>query len=279
MVTGTLLQQQVSPCLVADGPRRGRSTSCGASRGIGGSGSGCLAGRGSWSGWGRRPPGAGGRLAGPARVTVVSAPAGSGKTVLLRSWIRAADLAGRAGWVATGPRDGWPGCGWRPCHWPGIRIRSGSRPGFPVWSGEILSELTGQAPAVARTGPRPLTDPLSESELRVLRYLPTNLTAPEIAGELSVSRTRSRPTCATCTQNSARIAGLRPLPAPATWACWRRPPSVASARAPMSAAPGGSPPPGQVARVSVRVRAERCNARRAVVTATAPPPGDPTAAP
>jgi LuxR family maltose regulon positive regulatory protein len=31
-------------------------------------------------------------------------------------------------------------------------------------------------------------EPLSESELRVLRYLPTNLTAPEIAGELSISR-------------------------------------------------------------------------------------------
>ena len=35
---------------------------------------------------------------------------------------------------------------------------------------------------------RRLTEPLSSSEIRVLRYLPTNLTAPEIAGELSVSR-------------------------------------------------------------------------------------------
>ena len=43
-----------------------------------------------------------GRLGGPARVTVVSAPAGSGKTVLLRSWIAAAGLAGRAAWVAAG---------------------------------------------------------------------------------------------------------------------------------------------------------------------------------
>jgi LuxR family maltose regulon positive regulatory protein len=32
------------------------------------------------------------------------------------------------------------------------------------------------------------TEPLSTSELRVLRYLPTNLTAPEIADELRVSR-------------------------------------------------------------------------------------------
>ena len=32
-----------------------------------------------------------------------------------------------------------------------------------------------------------LTEPLSQSEIRVLRYLPTNLSAPEIARELSVS--------------------------------------------------------------------------------------------
>ena len=33
----------------------------------------------------------------------------------------------------------------------------------------------------------PLLEPLSGSEARVLRYLPTNLSAPEIARELSVS--------------------------------------------------------------------------------------------
>ena len=53
---------------------------------------------------------------------------------------------------------------------------------------EILSLLAGQTPAAPRARPRPLLEPLSESELRVLRYLPTNLTAPEIAGELYVSR-------------------------------------------------------------------------------------------
>jgi LuxR family transcriptional regulator, maltose regulon positive regulatory protein len=42
------------------------------------------------------------RLGGPARVTVVSGAAGSGKTVLLRSWIGAADLAGHAAWVDAG---------------------------------------------------------------------------------------------------------------------------------------------------------------------------------
>jgi DNA-binding NarL/FixJ family response regulator len=35
--------------------------------------------------------------------------------------------------------------------------------------------------------PSPLTEELSPCELRVLRYLPTNLSRPEIASELSVS--------------------------------------------------------------------------------------------
>jgi hypothetical protein len=43
------------------------------------------------------------RFATPARVTVVSAPPGSGKTVLLRSWIRESGLAERAAWVPAGP--------------------------------------------------------------------------------------------------------------------------------------------------------------------------------
>ena len=56
-------------------------------------------------------PGAGGvvsrpalfeRLAASARVTVVSAPPGSGKTVLLRSWIGEAGLGASAAWVLVG---------------------------------------------------------------------------------------------------------------------------------------------------------------------------------
>src|SRR6516165_2456140 len=43
-----------------------------------------------------------GRLAARARVSVVSAPPGSGKTVLLRSWISQAGVAGRAAWVPAG---------------------------------------------------------------------------------------------------------------------------------------------------------------------------------
>jgi len=41
-------------------------------------------------------------------VTVVSAPAGSGKTVLVRSWIAEASLGGRAAWVPVGRGEGDP---------------------------------------------------------------------------------------------------------------------------------------------------------------------------
>ena len=50
-------------------------------------------------------PGLFGRMGGPTRVTVVSAPAGSGKTVLLRSWIAEAGLADQAAWVAAGREE------------------------------------------------------------------------------------------------------------------------------------------------------------------------------
>ncbi len=51
---------------------------------------------------------------------------------------------------------------------------------------QILGLLAGNEPAPP-AGPRPPLDPLSKSEIRVLRYLPTYLSAPEIAGELYVS--------------------------------------------------------------------------------------------
>ena len=52
---------------------------------------------------------------------------------------------------------------------------------------EILNLLAGHAPAARRGDVAPLEEALSESELRVLRYLPTNLRSPEIASELFVS--------------------------------------------------------------------------------------------
>jgi len=52
---------------------------------------------------------------------------------------------------------------------------------------EIQDRLAGNSSVLLPAGPRPPLEPLRQSELRVLRYLPTNLTAPEIAAELYVS--------------------------------------------------------------------------------------------
>ena len=51
----------------------------------------------------------------------------------------------------------------------------------------ILDAVHGAAPTTPGRPVPGLAEELSPSELRVLRYLPTNLTRPEIAGELSVS--------------------------------------------------------------------------------------------
>jgi len=45
------------------------------------------------------------RLGASARVTVISAPPGSGKSVLLRSWIGEAALNDSTGWVSVGRDD------------------------------------------------------------------------------------------------------------------------------------------------------------------------------
>ena len=59
-------------------------------------------------------------------------------------------------------------------HTPGLALGGQSAPAHGTWGGH------------ASEGKR-LTDPLTDSEARVLRYLPTNLSAPEIARQLSVS--------------------------------------------------------------------------------------------
>jgi LuxR family transcriptional regulator, maltose regulon positive regulatory protein len=52
---------------------------------------------------------------------------------------------------------------------------------------QILDLLAGNRPSPPPAGPRPPLEPLSNAEIRVLRYLPTHLPAPEIARELSVA--------------------------------------------------------------------------------------------
>ena len=52
---------------------------------------------------------------------------------------------------------------------------------------DILDVLRGSSPAAKEPSSSPPAEELSPGELKVLRYLPTNLSRPEIAGELSVS--------------------------------------------------------------------------------------------
>jgi LuxR family transcriptional regulator, maltose regulon positive regulatory protein len=56
---------------------------------------------------------------------------------------------------------------------------------------DSLSLIAGRRPAPS-AGPPPPLEALSDSEIRVLRYLPTNLPAAQIAGELFVSRNTVR---------------------------------------------------------------------------------------
>ncbi len=71
---------------------------------------------------------------------------------------------------------------------PGLLERHARhRTAHAALTAEILSTLAGRRSTPPPDRPRPPHEPLSESELRVLRYLPTNLTAPEIAKELYVS--------------------------------------------------------------------------------------------
>ena len=56
---------------------------------------------------------------------------------------------------------------------------------------DILDVLHGSSPAAKEPSSSPPAEELSPGELTVLRYLPTNLSRPEIAGELAAAgRTR-----------------------------------------------------------------------------------------
>jgi LuxR family transcriptional regulator, maltose regulon positive regulatory protein len=82
-----------------------------------------------------------------------------------------------------------------PLHGPGLRCRGcGAGGALPrhqtahaALLADILDVLHGASPAAKDRSWLPPAEELSPGELRVLRYLPTNLSRPEIAGELSVS--------------------------------------------------------------------------------------------
>ena len=70
---------------------------------------------------------------------------------------------------------------------PGLLKRHASqRTAHAALLAQVRELLAGNKPAPP-AGPRPAIEPLSKSEVRVLHYLPTHLSAPEIAAELSVS--------------------------------------------------------------------------------------------
>jgi len=76
---------------------------------------------------------------------------------------------------------------------PGLLQRHArQRTAHPALIADILSLLAGTRPAPPPIGPPPPVEPLSDSEIRVLRYLPTNLSAPQIASELHVSHNTIR---------------------------------------------------------------------------------------
>ena len=61
------------------------------------------------------------------------------------------------------------------------------RTGHAALLSDILDALAGAVPIGRARAAHEMIEPLTQSELRVLRHLPTNLTAPEIAGELYLS--------------------------------------------------------------------------------------------
>jgi len=76
---------------------------------------------------------------------------------------------------------------------PGLLQRQArQRTAHPALIADILSLLAGNRPAPSSAGPSRPLEPLSGSEIRVLRYLPTNLSGPEIASELYVSHNTVR---------------------------------------------------------------------------------------
>jgi LuxR family maltose regulon positive regulatory protein len=71
---------------------------------------------------------------------------------------------------------------------PGLLVRHARhRTAHAALVAGILGLLAGNTPTPAPATLRLPIEPLSQTELRVLRYLPTNLTGPEIARELYVS--------------------------------------------------------------------------------------------
>ena len=71
--------------------------------------------------------------------------------------------------------------------WELLEALPSHQTGHPALRADILDVLHGSPQPALHPDPAPPAEPLSPGELRVLRYLPTNLSRPQIAGELLVS--------------------------------------------------------------------------------------------
>ena len=103
-------------------------------------------------------------------VVLVCAPAGSGKTVLLRSWIDAAGLDDQVGWVS---------------------VERGERDAQRFWL-SVIDALAGAVGVVQRVAPAPTFNGRAVVE-QVLTDL-ESLEEPGRAGDRRPARARVRPT-------------------------------------------------------------------------------------
>jgi LuxR family transcriptional regulator, maltose regulon positive regulatory protein len=94
-------------------------------------------------------------LSAAQRVTLVSAPAGSGKTVLLRSWIAEAGMVERTGWVSVGRGERDPQAFWLAL----LDALRGTHAGS-----ELVREVTAAPGLEARTIVEGLAEDLSSLE-------------------------------------------------------------------------------------------------------------------
>ena len=85
---------------------------------------------------------------------------------------------------------------------------------------DILDVLHGSSPAGGNQPPPLDVEELSPGELRVLRYLPTNLSRPEIAGELSVSVNTVNTHVRSIYAKLQVVTAPRPCSVPGSCGCW-----------------------------------------------------------
>jgi LuxR family transcriptional regulator, maltose regulon positive regulatory protein len=85
---------------------------------------------------------------------------------------------------------------------------------------DILDVLNGSSPVAKEPPSLPPGEELTPGELRVLRYLSSNLSRPEIAGELSLSPNTVNAHVAASTPSSRFVIGPRPCSARGSCGCW-----------------------------------------------------------